>query len=100
MKRLLIGLLAGSILVMQAGAQVASRQKAQNARINEGVRSGELTKKEAAKLKRKEAALHREIRQDRKDGPGLTPAERAKIDHKQDKLSREIAKDKHDAQKR
>ena len=76
------------------------RQKNQQQRIKQGVRSGELTSKETVKLEKKEAGLHREIRKDRLDGGGLTPKERAKIEKKQDKLSREIAREKHDNQKR
>ena len=100
MKHLVLGTLAMALFVMTASGQVAQRQKNQNARIKEGVQSGELTKKEAAKLRHKQADLHREIQKDRRDGSGLTPAERAKIDRKQDKLSRDIAKEKHDKQSR
>jgi hypothetical protein len=78
--------------------RVVTRQANQQKRIAKGVKSGELTGKEAVKLERKEAKLAKEIRKDRKDGPGLTPKERAKIEKKQDKLSREIAKEKHDKQ--
>ena len=100
MKHLVLVTLAVGLWVTAVGAQVAQREKAQNARINEGIRSGELTRAEAAKLKRKEAALHREIKNDRRDGRGLSAAERAKIDRKQDRLSRDIAKQKHDRQDR
>ena len=77
----------------------AERQKNQQKRIKEGVESGELTKHEARTIQRKERKLHREVKRDRADGPGLTPAERAKIEAKQDALSGKIAKEKHDAQK-
>ncbi len=80
-------------------SQVNTRQR-QKERVEAGVESGELTKKEAAKLKAQEAKLHREIKKDRKDGGGLTAKERAKISAKQDRLSRRIAKQKHDKQKR
>ena len=78
---------------------IKKREKRQQKRINEGVESGELTKKEALKLEKKEAELHRKIKKDRKDGGGLTGKERAKIHQKQNKLSRQIAKQKHDKQK-
>lgn len=83
---------------MLAEARPAVRQKTQQKRIAEGVKSGEFTKKEVRKIETKEAKLHREIRKDRKDGGGLTKAERAKIEVKQDALSKQIAKDKHDQQ--
>ncbi len=79
---------------------IKKREKRQQDRIDQGVKSGELTKKEALKLEKKEAELHRKIKKDRKDGEGLTAKERAKIRHEQNKLSRQIAKQKHDKQKR
>ena len=82
------------------GQRVANRQKNQQQRIKKGVEDGSLNKREAARLERKEAKLHREIQKDRADGPGLTPKERAKIERKQDKLSREIYREKHDNQTR
>ncbi len=92
----------GMFLVVGVGFadNIKKREKRQQQRINEGVESGELTKKEALKLEAKEAKLHREIKKDRKDGGGLTKKERAKIHAKQDKLSRQVAKQKHDKQKR
>ena len=100
MKSLAGAVLIGCVLLGSIPAQVKDRQKVQQGRIKQGVRSGELTKKEAVKIEKKEAKLHQEIKKDRADGPGLTPKERVKIDRKQDKLSREIAKEKHDKQAR
>ena len=94
--------MVGMFLVVGVGfaENIKKREKRQQERIDNGVESGDLTKKEAAKLKAQEAKLHREIKRDRKDGGGLTKKERAKIDAKQDRLSRRIAKQKHDKQKR
>lgn len=78
----------------------ARRQVNQQQRINQGVRSGELTRSEAARLQRQKANLHRQIVRDRADGPGLTPAERARIDAQQDALNRRIARQKNDRQSR
>ena len=102
MKRLLTLVTIGMFVVSGAAFadQAKKREKRQQQRINEGVKSGELTKKETLKIEKKEAQLHREIKKDRKDGGGLTPKERAKIDAKQDKLSKKIYKQKHDDQKR
>lgn len=100
MKKIFVAVALAGVLSIGASAQVAERQVNQQKRIKQGVKSGELTKKEARKLERKEAQLHREIVKDRADGPGLTPRERAKIDAKQDKMSRQIYKQKHDAQDR
>lgn len=83
-----------------AGPTIVQRQHRQQARINQGVRSGELTRREAAELRAKEARLNRQIQRDRVDGGGLTAKERNKIDKLQDALSREITREKHDGQSR
>ena len=93
-------LIAGALVVPGYGDRIRAREKAQQKRINEGVRSGQLTKKETLKLERREARLDRQIRRDRADGGGLTPKERAKIERKQDKLSEKIYREKHDNQTR
>lgn len=74
--------------------EVDRRANAEQARINEGVRSGELTRPEARELK-----IRREIARDRALG-GITPVERAKINRDENRLSRDIAVQKHDAQVR
>ena len=73
---------------------VRERQINQHARIRQGVRSGELTRGEAAKLRSEQ----RDIRQDKKmaksDGQ-VTPAERRHIAREQNKASRDISRLKH-----
>jgi hypothetical protein len=98
-KRIIVSIM--SIMVaaaLLAQDRPAVRQKNQQKRIAEGVKDGELTKREVKKIEKKEVELHKEIRKDRKDGGGLTKKERAKIEAKQDALSKEIAKEKHDKQ--
>jgi hypothetical protein len=80
------------------GQNIRKREKRQQERIAQGVKSGELTPKETAKIERKEAKLHREIKRDRADGGGLSPQERAKITRQQNRASREIYREKHDNQ--
>lgn len=94
-----LGLLA-TVGVAQNPPTIKEREKNQQKRIRKGVKDGELTRREAVKLEAKEAKLHKEIKDARQDGPGITPRERAKITRKQNKLSKEIYKDKHDSQKR
>ncbi len=82
-----------------SGAQtIARREVNQQARINQGIRSGALTNREAARLERQQVDLRRQIARDRADGGGLSAGERARIDNKQDRESRRIARQKHDAQ--
>ena len=79
--------------------RIEERKERQNERIEQGRQSGELTKKEAARIRAKQHKLNKQIREDRRDGGGLSPAERAKIEKRQDNISKEIYKEKHDAQK-
>lgn len=101
MKHFLTAALA--IFALTAPAAVAQRieerKDRQNERIIEGRKSGELTKKEAARIKARQQKLNKQIREDRRDGGGLSPAERAKIEKRQDNIGKDIYKEKHDAQK-
>jgi hypothetical protein len=75
------------------------RQRNQQERIADGVRSGELTRREAWTLERKEARVAELERRLKADGV-LTPAERARLQLELNELSKEIYQQKHDAQKR
>jgi len=100
-----IGVLAtvflGTGLFAASGAEagrIHARQVRQQRRIAEGIESGALTAREAARLEAREAALNREVRVLRRDG--LTPRERARIERQQNRLSRDIYRQKHDGQTR
>lgn len=75
---------------------INQRRENQQDRIAQGINSGSLTAREAARLETKEARLNREIRDDREDHNGhLTKAERSQINRQQNKLSRQIYRAKH-----
>jgi hypothetical protein len=77
---------------------VAQRKENQQDRIANGVKSGQLTAGETAKLETKEAAINGETKADRAaNGGKLTAAEKAKINGQQNNLSKQIYKDKHNA---
>jgi uncharacterized protein HemX len=78
---------------------VTERQVNQQARIKQGVDSGELNRREAARLEAEQAKIQAEKKTAKTDGK-VTPRERAKIQHDQNKARRRIAIQKHDAQKR
>lgn len=101
MKNLLTaGLLVVALAAPAAmGQRVENRKDRQKARVEEGKKSGELTKAEAARIKARQRDLNQQIREDRRDGGGMTAAERAKIEKRQDNISESIYKQKHDAQK-
>jgi hypothetical protein len=81
--------------------EVNTRDRLQQERIGQGVKSGSLTAGEAANLERKEAGLNREEHNDRvANGGRLTPGEKAHINHQQNNLSRQIYNKKHNGRKR
>lgn len=92
-------LIAGSVLAQTATPVVTQRQENQKERISQGVKSGELTKREAAKLRAEQRAIQAEKRMAKTDGT-VTPAERAKLQRDQNRASRDIYRQKHDAQKK
>lgn len=81
-------------------APVGVRSCNQQARINQGVRSGELNRFEAHRLQAQHNRIDRQIARDRLDGGGMTAAERAHHQNQQDRLSHRIAAQKHDGQQR
>jgi len=81
-----------------AYSRVNEREGNQQARIGQGVRSGQLTPRETGHLEGKEAEIHQEVRQDRAaNGGHLTGQERAQVNHQQNQVSRDINRDKHNA---
>jgi len=101
MKKWLMGAVALILLTPALPAQnIAHRFERQNKRINQGIRAGDLTRREARGLRTAEKRLHRETARDRRDGSGLTVRERSKIDRQQDRLSRQIYRQRHDGQRR
>ena len=76
------------------------RQAAQQARIADGERSGELTKAERKALERRARRIHRQTVKDRIDDGRLTPEERVEAQRKLNRQSRQIYKQKNDDQKK
>ncbi|GAB4242376.1 MAG: hypothetical protein OHK0028_20960 [Deltaproteobacteria bacterium] len=76
---------------------VERRQQVQQRRIGQGIESGQLTPREAARLEREQAGIERAQRRAESDGR-ITPRERARLHRKQDRASRHIYREKHDAQ--
>ena len=80
--------------------EIKERQKHQQERIDEGVKSGELTKKETLKLEAEQAKIQKKKRRFKRNDGKIGPKERAKLEQEQDKASQHIYKEKHDAQTR
>jgi len=73
------------------------RQANQERRIEQGVKSGELTRREAARLEKGQAKVRRMEARAKADG-AVTAKERRQITREQNKQSKRIAREKHDAQ--
>jgi len=80
--------------------EVSARQRMQQDRIGQGIKSGSLTAGEAAKLEHNEARLNREVHHDRIDGGGLSTGEKAKINAQQNAMSKRIYGKKHNGRAR
>lgn len=77
-----------------ATPNINKRQIQQQKRIGEGVRSGELTAKEAANLEMREAKIQADKREAKSDGV-VTDAERARLQAQENRVSRKIYRKKH-----
>lgn len=80
-------------------ARVDNRQDRQEARIDQGVASGELTRRETARLDAQQAHITRMEHRMEADGK-VTGKEALRMERAQDKASRRIAHNKHDLQHR
>ena len=74
-----------------------ARQAKQEARIDQGVASGALTKRETKKLDAQQNRIDRVENRAEADGT-VTKAEKAHVGHLQNKASRDIKRQKHDSQ--
>ena len=91
---LAIAFLGGSSL--SVAAEVDRRLENQKDRIEQGEKSGELTKGEAKGVEARDKHIEREIKRDRAaNGGTLTPAEKRKINRQENRTSRKIRRRKH-----
>jgi hypothetical protein len=81
-----------------ATPRVDQRQVNQQQRIDQGVQSGQLTTKEAAKLDKGQAQVEKKEAKAKADGK-VTPKERKKLEQAQNKQSQKIKHEKHDKQR-
>jgi uncharacterized membrane protein YebE (DUF533 family) len=94
---------AATVLASTAQAQTATpridqRESKQAARVDQGVASGQLTQREASRLRN--GQTHVQHMEDRAKADGtVTAKERARVEHAQDVQSARIYRQKHDQQK-
>lgn len=101
-------LVAAAVLALSAFAASAAgtdtpridqRQANQEQRIDQGIASGELTKREAHRMNHQQAVVNRAEDRAKADG-AVTAQERKRLTKMQNKTSRHIHRQKHDAQDR
>lgn len=89
-------------LTTDASAQnrrgVNSRQDNQRGRIVNGVKSGELTAREAGRLAREQVQIQRLENRFRQSGDGLSNRERVRLQREMNQANRHIYRQKHDRQ--
>lgn len=111
LKRLLApALIVGALFVPLAGTasahqprhprSVNARERRQERRIHQGVRNGELTRREAVSLQRQQARIRVNEAYARRSGGRFTARERARIRREENRASRRIYRQKHDRQDR
>ena len=88
----------GAVQNINPSSKVGQRAENQQDRIAQGVKSGQLTAGETARLEQKESNLNKEVSGDRKaNGGHLTQAEKTQVNRRQNKVSSQIYKDKHNS---
>jgi tellurite resistance protein len=101
-------LVAAAVLALSAFAASAAgagtpridqRQANQEQRIDQGIASGELTKREAHRMNHQQAVINRAEDKAKADG-AVSAQERKRLTKAQNKTSRRIVRQKHDAQDR
>ena len=76
--------------------EVGQRQRLQQERIAQGLKSGQLTAGETAHLEGRESAINKEVHKERTaNGGKLTPAEHRQVNRQQNRTSRAIYRKKH-----
>ena len=88
-----------SIVSMANTPYINRRQHREQRRIYNGIRSGELTRREAARLEAEQFRIRAYERRAKRDGD-LTRRERYRLDHMLDRGSRNIYRQTHDRQDR
>jgi|SRR5215216_2450204 len=101
-----VGVLLSAVFVL--GLSVVSlahtpvinrRERNERGRIVQGIRSGELTRREAARLRSEQFGIRSYEARAKSDG-SLTRSERYRLDRMMDRASRDIYRQKHDRQDR
>ena len=104
--RKIVGLFIAAVFVLGASAVsmagprgINNREYREQRRINQGIRSGELTRREAERVEAGLAKIRIDERYAKADG-NVSPRERARLERELNRESRAIYRQKHDGQDR
>ena len=106
MKKIVSFLFVSLFVLGASGASMAGtprinkREHNEQQRINQGIRSGELTRREADRLEAGMARIRTNERFARMSGGGINPRERVRLNRELNRESRAIYRQKHDGQDR
>jgi len=106
MRKIVSFLVAGAFVIGVSSVSMAGprginyRERHEQQRINQGIRSGELTRREARRLEAGMARIRIDERYARSTGGGISPRERARLDRELNRESHRIYRQKHDGQDR
>lgn len=98
-KSVVAAALVMALSISNTNAQVAYNTPNSNQRINQGIRSGELTRTEAANLRNDQKNIREDVKDARADGV-VERHERNEMRHDKKHLNREIFRKKHNCRKR
>ncbi len=101
-KAIFVAITLGAVLLMTSVASAAppvTRQVKQNARINQGVKSGQLTRGETVRLRAQQVRIQNTKRRFKADGR-FTPRERRKVNRMQNRANKNIYRLKHNRRTR
>ena len=91
-------LCAGLLPIASSAQAINQRQRHEQVRIHQGVRSGELTRAEARRLEAEQARIRANEQRARLDG--LNARERERLQRELERASRDIRRQKRDRQDR
>ena len=92
-----IGAFAQAASAPAATPRIDQRQANQEKRVDQGIASGELNKRETRRLEKEQVAVNRAEDKAKADGT-VTKKERTRLHKMQNHASRDIYRQKHDAQ--
>jgi hypothetical protein len=96
-----LGLCLAAVPALAAGkGNINHRQDRQQDRIYHGIRDGQLTPHEAARLESQEGRIAAAEARDRRSGDGLSARERVQLERMLDRENRQIYRQTHDDQHR